>query len=115
MTVDNNGKRVNNKLFGWLKRHKAYAHRQLMIGKPKTEEAKAKMSAAKQTPEAKARIADSNRSRVVSEETRRKMSQSAKLRRATRGMTGMKHSEATREKMRAARKAYVESNQQETT
>jgi CRISPR/Cas system Type II protein with McrA/HNH and RuvC-like nuclease domain len=100
-----NGKRVNNKVFGWLRKQSS----ELQKGKPKSEESKRKMSEAKKgkpphnkgklTPEEtkkKQSLAKQN----VSEETRIKMAEAKKGK--TPHNKGKPHSEEHRKKLREA-------------
>ncbi len=89
MSMDKNGRRINNKIYGWIKKRIKHS-----------EETKRKMSQSK---------------RNMSEETRRNMSQAAKgkirgphseeaRRNMSQAATGRKHSEETLQKLSKAKK-----------
>ncbi len=72
MTTDTHGKRVNNKLFGWLRRKISKVQSEAksgekhpMFGKKRTEEFKQKMSSV-------------HKDKIVSDETKQKMSEAKK-------------------------------------
>ncbi len=90
MTIHHTNKRINNKLYGWLRR----AHSEAMSNRIVSEETKRKISKSKTgkspSPEALARIREAAKLRIDSEETRKKKGAA---------WVGKNHSDETKKKM----------------
>jgi len=129
MIVDKDGRRVNNKLFGWLKRRRVHSEEtrkkmsEAAKGRKLDDETKLKISAANlgktRSEETKAKIKEVRKLQTFSEETRRKMSEARTgttrseeaIRKTAEANRGRKRSEETRRKIsEAARRRYQQPN-----
>lgn len=103
MCYGKDGRRVNNKLYGWLKRkHKEAVSK--VPRKPRKKETKPRNRDYTMSEEQKAKLSAAMKGRVHSPEAISKMSaaQKGKPRQYPNGMLGRKHSEETKKKISEA-------------
>lgn len=113
MSRDNrNGNRVNNKMYGWLRRRAAEATSILSTGRTVSAETRAKLSASMKASARFAEAVEANRGIRRTDEVKKRLSDASKNSEAAKaarlivqaGRIGTKHSEETRQQMSIDRK-----------